>query len=256
MKICKYIIAIVVLALTTLLVVHVVFLIPAPFKWLQANWTADGILAFLGAIVAAISTIFVFAKTLEYNRKKDNDDKKFQIKPCLFTTVDLFDMLSENKEIDENAIVINIDETIYCTKTTLRGYQKKYFSLDSRERTKIINRQDNYYDIKYCITNVGVGNAVNLTLKIDDRQAANSLALQVGKCNYYIISLNRGLLNKDKDYIKLDLIYYDATFNCKYIQKETLRFFVNHKYGVTSRNDDKLTPPKEMFFNNSEFVER
>lgn len=66
--------------------IHILFSVPAPFKFLQAKWTAGDILSFYGTIVGAFCTVLGVFLSIQYAQKNYKEDTEKRVLPYIGLT--------------------------------------------------------------------------------------------------------------------------------------------------------------------------
>lgn len=202
----------------------------------SAEWTADGYLGYIGALIGAAATIYAVRVTIINERKRQEEERIISAKPWLVSETLL---LCSNEEIQE-------EENGSTTFVSLNG---DFWGSGKGTPSKIksgsheINKTDCV--IKYEIMNVGGNSATRLKLTLDDYPLFPDFALakdQVKKI-IFVLPLREG--EKQSQYV-LKFAYGDVVSTTTYSQIEVLNI-MQDEYGVTFSQSmaDLLTAPKK-----------
>lgn len=97
------------LALMIALIIHLLFLFPAPFDWLIPTWGAGDVLGYCGSILGAVAAIGSVTMTIKKEGEYRRDDLKRSVKPLLVLEIAKQPDVLNEKEINN---YINVDRVI------------------------------------------------------------------------------------------------------------------------------------------------
>lgn len=202
----------------------------------SAEWTADGYLGYIGALIGSAATIYAVRVTIINERKRQEEERIISAKPWLVSETLL---LCSNKEIQEEE---NGSTTFVSLNGDLFGSGKGTPS-EIKSGSHEINKTDCV--IKYEIMNVGGNSATRLKLTLDDYPLFPDFALakdQVKKI-IFVLPLREG--EKQSHYV-LKFVYGDVVSSTTYSQIEVLNI-MQDEHGVTFSQSmaDLLTAPKK-----------
>jgi len=247
----KFVIISILIFLLPIIIVHVLYKIPAPHKYLLAEWDAGGLLNYLGIVLGASATIIAIILTLTFTVENQKNERKLSIKPFLHTLY-----VPKFARIDS---VVNEGQTVYVTypldeKRNIGTSHKAPYILEKVETDKIKGILDSLsfykenYIIKYTLSNHGAGNAINIKFAIDGKQIMQPFSLAINSSKDFIIILKSELISNGNELIKFSFEYEDVASIGKYRQSESIEFYteadksLNAKQAVT----DILTIPQEI----------
>ena len=231
-----YAVAFIVVAIIVPFAISAIFKIHPHRHIFSAEWTADGYLGYIGALIGAAATIYAVRITIVNERKRREEERIILAKPWLVSETLL---LCSNKEIQEEE---NGSTTFVSLNGDLFGNGKGTPS-EIKSGSHEINKTDCV--IKYEIMNVGGNSATRLKLTLDDYPLFPDFALakdQVKKI-IFVLPLREG--EKQSQYV-LKFVYGDVVSPMTYSQIETLNI-MQDEHGVTFSQSmaDLLTAPKK-----------
>ena len=244
------------LFLLPILVVHVLFKIPAPCKWLVANWTAGDILVYSGEVLGAAATILAIILTITFTLENQEDERKqsmanqknerkLSIKPQLHTENEpIFEIAKAIEQVANRAIYIEMfspESETFCTSF------KPPYILTKYSKEKDPDFWQKYYIIQYTISNVGAGNALKLTFTINDiNPGIPPFAVMVNNTRVFVIILRAESLKEESRSFQFRYEYQDIASIARYEQQETIVLFKEADGSLNSRQDinDVISQPK------------
>lgn len=231
-----YAVAFIVVAIIVPFTISTVFKIHPHRHIFSAEWTADGYLGYIGALIGASATIYAVRITIIYERKRQEEERIILAKPWLSSETLL---LCSNKDIQEEE---NGSTTFVSLNGDILGSGKGTPS-EIKSGSHEINKTDCV--IKYEIMNVGGNSATRLHLTLDGYPLFPDFALakdQVKKI-IFVLPLREG--EKQSQYV-LKFAYGDVVSSTTYSQIEALNI-MQDEYGVTFSQSmaDLLTAPKK-----------
>jgi hypothetical protein len=178
-KIISVIIAVVIFILP-IIIVHSLFKIATPYKWLVAEWDAGDLLSYCGAVLGAAATIVEIILTIKFTSENQKSERKLSIKPCLHTTY--------TPRFIRIETIIKEGHAVYVTYTVdedenIGSSQEPPHILKKAQEDKVKGILDSlafyrdYHIIHYTIYNVGAGNAISMKFTIDGKQIMQPFSL-------------------------------------------------------------------------------
>lgn len=242
-----------VVILLPIVIVHILFKVPAPFEWLVANWKAGEILGYFGNVLGAVATIIAIVLTILFTQENQKSERKLSIKPHLQTEYQPIFNLDTAIEQKKQAVFIeypfdkneNIGST-YDPPYILEKYNKK-----EDPESSILHKLEflrSYYIIKFTLRNVGAGNAVNLTFTLNDKPVVTPFSLIVSDKMVFVIIFKAELIQDTTRYLNLKYVYQDVASIARYEQHETI-ILKKEKDGIlnSGRNvNDVISQPEEI----------
>lgn len=180
----------------------------------NATWAS-----FLGSYIGGIATLLaVFITILDNNKKikeqkeeydrEQKESRKMSIKPYLDTR---FNFMSKEEVSEINDIVFDIvDEEVKYTRFKLNDSDRKMIE------AYIMSTQ--YAYIKYSMRNIGAGSAVDLTLRVNDREHKMAIAKDENINLYFLIKFHE----KKEIAINIGMDFWDVETLGHYYQDEKL----------------------------------
>lgn len=243
----------IVLFLFPILIVHSLFTITSPCKWLIANWTAGDVLVYCGEVFGAVATIIAIIFTIIFTQENQQIERKLSIKPHIQTehrpiyNSDKLMGLVNNRAlfvtypIDEREIIGSSYELPYF----LRESEKKD---PEKEILKTLDSLRKFYIIQYTISNAGAGNALNLSFTIDANPVIPPFSLTVNDTKIFVIILKAELLKDIRRSIQIKHVFQDVASIAKYEQHETITLLKedNGMLKLSQHLNDLLSQPQEI----------
>ena len=235
-KVILYVVAFIVVAIIIPFAISAIFKIHPHQYIFSAEWTADGYLGYIGALIGAAATIYAVRITIANERKRQEEERIITAKPWLISETLL---LCSNNDIQEEANGIT---TFVALNGNLFGSSKEA-PWKIKKGTHEINKTDCV--IRYEIMNVGGNTATRLHLTLDGYPLFPDFALakdQVKKI-IFVLPLREG--EKQSHYV-LKFVYGDVVSSTTYSQIEVLNI-MQDEHGVTFSQSmaDLLTAPKK-----------
>ncbi len=72
-------------------VLHILYKIPSPCRFLAAEWTAGEALSYAGSIIGAVSTIYVLQETIHSTVKMQQEERIFSLRPYFLIKAETYD---------------------------------------------------------------------------------------------------------------------------------------------------------------------
>lgn len=241
------------LFLLPILIVHSLFKLTAPCNWLVANWSAGEVLDYCGNVLGATATITAIILTIIFTQENQKGERRLSIKPHLQTEYQpIFNRDKAMEQVAKSAIFVMYphDEG----ESIGSSYQPPYFLKESekkepeREILNTLNLNRTYYIILYTISNVGAGNALNLSFTINDRHIVPPFSLTVSDTKVFVILLKAELLKDKTRSLRFKYEYQDVASIAHYEQHETIVLLEEDNGSLNSRQqmNDVISQPKEI----------
>lgn len=231
-----YAFAFIVVAIIVPFAISAIFKIHPQRHIFSAEWTADGYLGYIGALIGAAATICAVRITIVNERKQQEEERIISAKPWLASQTLL---LCSNKDIQE-------EENGMTTFVALNGNMfgsSKETPWKIKKGTHEINKTDCV--IRYEIMNAGGNTATRLHLTLDGCPLFPDFALAKDwvKKIIFVLPLREG--EKQSHYV-LKFVYGDVVSSTTYSQIEVLNI-MQDEHGVTFSQSmaDFLTAPKK-----------
>lgn len=106
-----------------------------------------------------------------------------------------------------------------------------------------------YYILKYVLTNVGAGNAIDIEFSIDSYPVIPPFALQVGGSKVFILILGAELLSDKSHNIRFEYKFRDVASISRYEQHEEITLFIEADGALNSSQNAQtgvLSSPLEV----------
>lgn len=230
------VVALIVVAIIVPFAISAVFKIHPHRHIFSAEWTADGYLGYIGALIGAVATIYAVRITIVNERKRQEEERIILAKPWLSSETLL---LCSNKDILEEE---NGKTTFAALNGELFGSSKEV-PWSVKKGTHEINKTDCV--IRYEIMNAGGNTATRLKLTLDGYPLFPDFALakdQVKKI-IFVLPLREG--EKQSRYV-LKFEYGDVVSSTTYSQIEALNIMQDeHGVAFSQNMADLLTAPKK-----------
>lgn len=225
------------------ILIHIAFKIKSPIDFFVAVWDAGDFLAFYGALVGSIATVWGVYLSIEYSRSNYQEDVKKRVLPFVVLTnlrskpkISFFSgantkkvpFSSEYEEYKLQKIYYIIKDGNITAQTWLSAEQQEkieqggFLWQTDENGTKNVVRVD-LVSIPLELENVGNGAAIQFRVGLNSNavdeekwQYINPMPLKVGQSLYVHIYCDDG--EKSKGNYILDLVYDDIYGN-KYRQK-------------------------------------
>lgn len=227
-----------VIAVVYLLLVHIIYLFPAPFSWLTSSWSAGDLLAYGGALIGAGATIYAVIATIEYERSETAKQNKLACKPWLETNLELISNYDGFNEYAAKGVVY----VEPCEDAQWRTSLQKPF--DIRKNRHHFNKESCM--IFYRISNIGGNTATSIQFKINDQMFFPEFALSLNSEKSYIIILPLKENFSESKY-QFKFTYGDIVSNTKYVQTQSVIVIKDQSGCTLSRNViELLSKPIEL----------
>ena len=228
------------------ILIHIAFKIKSPIDFFVAVWDAGDFLAFYGALVGSIATVWGVYLSIEYSRSNYQEDVKKRVLPFVVLTnlrskpkISFFSgantkkvpFSSEYEEYKIQKIYYIIKDGNITAQTWLSAEQQEkieqggFLWRTDESGTKSVLRVD-LVSIPLELENVGNGVAIQFRVGLNSNvideekwQHINPMPLKVGQSLYVHIYCDDG--EKSKGSYILDLVYDDIYGN-KYRQCHTI----------------------------------
>jgi hypothetical protein len=155
-----------IMSLLPIVIVHILFKIPAPFEWVVPNWNAGEILGYFGNALGAVTTITAIVITILFTQENQKSERKLSIKPHLQTEYQpIFNLDTAIEQKNNQAVFIEypFDENEKIGSTYDPPYILEKYNRKKDPESEILNKLESYrsfYIIKFSIRNVGAGKGV------------------------------------------------------------------------------------------------
>jgi hypothetical protein len=248
-------IIIIAILLLPILIVHSLFEINTPYKWLEANWKAGEILGYIGSILGAAATITAVVLTIIFTQENQKTERKLSMKPYFQT--DYHPIFYRDKAIekianravfvqypyDENEGISSSYEPPYYLKET---DAKNNMNMEERVSAEFI--PERYYILQYSLSNVGAGNAINISFTINDKRFIPPFSLTVNNTKVFVIIFKAELLKNKTRSIHFKFVFQDVASMALYEQHETITLYMTENGSINScqYTDDVISLPKEI----------
>lgn len=237
---------------------------PASLPVFAMDWEAKDVLAFYGSLLGAVATIFALTSTIKFTVNNQKEERKLSVKPYLETRKYNYTDIEKISD-DKDILSLEVRKSIVSYQS---GLPKRIVEMKSRlEKPKDISKtpqleqiifysqekeffEDNYL-LFYEIANCGAGNAINVVLKINNREILPSFCVTTDSYKKLMLVLNADLLEgteKNECSLKIQLQYSDIASLAEYCQKEEIIFLRDSK-GVLNTvqwSNGLLTKPIEI----------
>lgn len=240
-----------------LVAIHLLFIIHLPWTWLQAQWSAGEVLEYCGSIVGAVATIIAIILTILmtydlHNKEIKSQERKYKlsIKPHLQT--------SHNNINRNDAIKLCDGKTIYVTypledgnETPGSSFSLPFLVEKNTSASSVQNVMDElifmkeHYIIRYSISNVGAGNAINIQFSINEKSVVPGFSLVVNDQIVFVFVFAASLLRQNSREINFNFEYNDVASIGKYEQHEKIALYVDGETLNSSQcTTDMISMPK------------
>ncbi len=236
-----------------ILIVHSLFEITAPCEWLVADWKAGEILAYCGAVLGAAVTITAVVLTIITTQENQKGERKLSIKPHLQTGHQpVFDSEKAIAQVANRAIFVvyphDENEGISSSYEPPYLLRKSVNNDLTREIISVLDFSRRCYIIQYNVSNVGAGNAVNMSFTINDEAFIQPFSLTVNDTKVFVILLKAELLKDKTRSIGFKFKYQDVASMARYEQHETIILLAEDNGSLNSSQNmnDVISEPKEI----------
>jgi len=202
------------------------------------------------------SNIIAIILTIIFTQENQKRERKLSIKPHLQTEYHpIFNTEKAKKLVSDRAIFIMYshdenDESEIISST----YEPPYLLQKSKteDPQKNIIRElaywRKYYITKYSVSNVGAGNALNLSFTINNKPVISPFSLTVNGTKVFVIIFKAELLKEKERPLYFKFEYQDVASIAKYNQHETIILFASDNGSLNSKQDmnNIISQPEEM----------
>lgn len=216
--------------------VNLLFKIKTNIWILQAEWSEDALLGYLGSLTGSFATLAAVLLTIHFTKEQQQNELAVLSKPWLTSSTKL---LSDIKDVakEENGLTWFVS---YNENTFGVGHKVPYLL---SKPTHIFNKNDCV--IRYQLTNVGGNTATKLDIQLNGAPLFPIFALGVHTplVLVFVLPLQHGEL---KTKYTLNFSYSDIMSYKKYSQQETLTI-MRDEYGVTFAQEisETLSEPRD-----------
>ena len=224
------------IAVVYLLLVHSIYLFPAPFGWLVSSWSAGDLLAYGGAIIGAGATIYAVVSTIEHEREREREQNRLNCKPWIESKIVIIDSYDEFEKYKQSEIIYVKPETDNQWSTILNTpFELEY-------KTHRFNME--YCLFIYELSNVGCNTATSFKFAINSNLFMQDFALSLTAKKVFAFFLP---LSEDKEIkYKFDFSYGDVISSAKYIQSEAISVCKSGEKTVISQHISELLSKPEI----------
>ncbi len=229
------------------IVIQVVFVPDYKQALIAAKWSAGEFLGYCGAILGALSTIVAIILTINFTVENQKIERKLAIKPYLHSD---HHPIYNLKEIPENNIMyVIIGNDYMCSVDKPHVLIKACEKTDPfSEVTNLILFRTHHHLLKYELSNVGAGNAINVSIIINNRPFNTPVALPLSTTLKFIFMLKDEILIDDQKMMEIVITYSDIASIASYEQKEIIKFFRDSQDSLlttSQKNEWLLSNPVE-----------
>lgn len=232
------------------LAIHIAFKTSAIHSFMVAEWTSDGFLGFYGALMGALSTVYVFALTIRYNRDIERENRKFNTKPYLYSEYYPIYELAKKRENESLLYIIvgnQVSSSFEIPYEYEKDYEEKSDSTEAVFRNLRLSRERHM--LHYALSNAGAGSSVNTDFRINDEIVMPPFALPINAKLVMVIILKSEILVNNEKMIDITITYDDVVSIGHYEQCERIRFFRDKDDDTLSTNQMPewlLCKPKDI----------
>ncbi len=224
------------------LIIHILFKIDIKIKFLYANWSAGDILQYAGTILASLLAIAGVYFTIKEGRSNNLENKIIETKPYLKTKITQLISFEEQETLDDNNNIVCIWDFCGTSSFNLVNIQGK------RDFYKYHQKNDvnNYFIFKYEISNIGLGNAMNLEFNLCHSKFFPKTIICKGQVLELYIVLDRNIISTNGLMLEMKFEYKDILNINTYEQHERLFVIYNEKekrYEYNRDFKDEISEP-------------
>ncbi|MEO1815294.1 MAG: hypothetical protein ABGU93_06895 [Acetobacterium sp.] len=224
----------------------------------ETSLTFPNLLSYYGSILGAGATIVAVVLTINYNKKQIGDERRLNeiqlrnertlsVKPYLeaqFLQIFPADHLSNicSNDYDYKYFLVEFDTNEITPSTHFPENLKRY-----KGGINEITAKQKYITIKYSLSNVGAGNALDIAMKLNNKSVCPNFALPINTEKVFIFlfvfSENAKIENKA---ITLVYEFHDIyTLEC-YLQTDEFDIGPANSYMCLWDSNSRITPPKKI----------
>lgn len=241
------------------LLIHIAFKVNPSIDFFVAVWDAGDVLSFYGSILGAVSTVLAIMVTIKFTLENQKEERKLSIRPYLqvqkqyYTNFDSLPIGTDVVYVDIRNGVIESQSGAFDEIYDIINPKEKKYNVEISNQAVYAANVSNYlkdrYLLYYEISNCGAGNAINVSLNINDSKNILNFCVTTTEPKKIMFVLNRELLNLNKKYkFRFSLTYSDVASLGKYSQEEELTFTSNSAGDLitTKMSNSYLTDPVEL----------
>lgn len=194
-------------------IINLLFKFDIGIKYAQAEWSADGLLGYLGTLIGASATIISVILTIRFTDKQQKEDRIIAAKPWLTSTTSLL-CFKEEIQDEENG------QTLFVSLNSEDLFAvSKHIPFRVNKDTYEFNKAD--CAIRYVLKNVGGNTATNISITLNNYPLIPNFALESTGTRVFVFVLPLKAHEKET-YYELCFSYGDIVSDTRYEQKETL----------------------------------
>lgn len=262
-KIMKYTILGVFLLIIIPIIINWMYKTPAVHPIFAVDWGVEEAITLYGSLLSAAATIYALIRTINFTIENQRIERKLSIRPYLQT--EMFyakDIGRISEDSDRLYLGIRRDCVTYSAilpddVLKMKDLQKKLDAgdqidenakvlLDRQKETLFKNRHFLQYDIKNC----GAGNAIDVFLKINNKETSPRFCVTTSEIKKVMLIFDKSLLDgENQTYIcNVSFVYSDIASLGKYIQEEEIILFRDNEGNLKTkiRMDKLLTAPVDI----------
>lgn len=210
------------LAILVPIIIHILYKFDFGIEFLYSTWTSGDILQYCGCIISALLAIIGVYYTLKENKINDLSNKVLENKPYFRTNLTQLLYVEEDEPLNENKNRIYIWGNNGKFSFNLKNSQSLEKFLDFYDNLNI----DDYACFYYEIENVGLGNAINFSLNINESHFFPKMVISKDEKIKLYFLIEKNFINKNgREYI-FRLTYEDVIKVNIYEQTE--RIFISY----------------------------
>lgn len=210
------------LAILVPIIIHILYKFDFGIEFLYSTWTSGDILQYCGCIISALLAIIGVYYTLKENKINDLSNKVLENKPYFRTNLTQHLYVEEDEPLNENKNRICIWGNNGKFSFNLKNSQSLEKFLDFYDNLNI----DDYACFYYEIENVGLGNAINFSLNINESHFFPKMVISKDEKIKLYFLIEKNFINKNgREYI-FRLTYEDVIKVNIYEQTE--RIFISY----------------------------
>lgn len=210
------------LAILVPIIIHILYKFDFGIEFLYSTWTSGDILQYCGCIISALLAIIGVYYTLKENKINDLSNKVLENKPYFRTNLTQLLYVEEDEPLNENKNRICIWKNNGKFSFNLKNSQSLEKFLDFYDNLNT----DDYACFYYEIENVGLGNAINFSLNINESHFFPKMVISKDEKIKLYFLIEKNIINKNgREYI-FRLTYEDVIKVNIYEQTE--RIFISY----------------------------
>ncbi len=236
---------------------------PAIHPVFAVDWGVEEAITLYGSLLSAAATIYALVRTINFTIENQRIERKLSIRPYLQTEMFYAKDIGRISE-DSARLYLGIKRDYVTYSAVLpndilrmKGLQTKLDAsdpidendkvlLDWQKETLFKNRHFLQYDIKNC----GAGNAIDVFLKINNKETSPRFCVTTSEIKKVMLIFDKSLLDgENQTYIcNVSFVYSDIASLGKYIQEEEIILFRDNEGNLKTkiRMDKLLTAPVDI----------